>query len=154
MNVTRVTTITAVILIGVAAWMPASRSRRVSAQSPSLSGAYGFSIAVPYIGNASSTGAIQGSVIFDGAGNVSIGSGVTVGVGSDPNATVPQVQPLQSSAGTYTVNPDGTGTITLQNSNGKVTSLSFVMTDGGSQLMLVVTAGIGNVAATGIARKQ
>jgi hypothetical protein len=52
------------------------------------------------------------------------------------------------------VNADGTGTITFPSPDGKTFALSFVMTDGGSQMMLVVTSGFGNTAATGTARKQ
>lgn len=154
MNRNRVITMTAILLIGIAVWMPGLRSRRVAAQSPTLSGSYGFSITVPYAGNNNGTGGLQGTITLDGAGNVTNSGGISVGVDPDPNATAPQVQPLKSNPGTYTVNPDGTGTITFQNPNGKVTSLSFVMTDGGSQLMLLVTAGVGNAVGTGTARKQ
>jgi hypothetical protein len=143
----RVFIMTAVVSIGLALWLPGFRSR-VTAQSSTLAGSYGFSI------TAGSVGVIQGVITLDGAGNATTGSGITTTVSSDPNATVPDVQPAKPSTGTYTVNPDGTGTITLQNANGKVTSISFVMTDGGSQLMVVVTAGIGNIVGTGTARKQ
>ena len=153
-NRIRVMIMTAILLIGAALWLPGLRSRRVAAQSPVLMGSYGFSITVPYAGNNNGTGVIQGVVMLDGAGNAIISGGIVVGVDSDPNATAPQVQPTQANSGTYTVNPDGTGTITIQNPNGKLTSLSFVITDGGSQLMLVVTAGVGNALGTGTARKQ
>jgi len=153
-NRSRVIIMTAVLLIGMAIWLPGLRSWRVRAQSPTLAGSYGFSITVPYAGNDNGTGVIQGVVTLDGAGNATGGGGVSVGVDPDPNATGPQVQPTQSNQGTYTVNPDGTGTITFQNPNGKTTSISFVITDGGSQLMLVVTAGLGNAVGTGTARKQ
>ena len=144
----RVLMMTAALVIGLALGLPTLRSRRVAAQSPSLAGSYGFLI------TAGSLGVIQGVITLDGVGNVTGSSGITVAASSDPNATVPDVQPTKSSTGTYTVNPDGSGTITLQNPNGKVTSLSFVMTDGGSQLMVVVTAGLGNIVGTGTARKQ
>lgn len=142
------------LLIGMAIWPPGLRSRLVKAQSPNLAGSYGFSIIAPFAGNINSTGVIQGVVTLDGAGNSTSSPGISVGVDPDPNATAPQVQPTKGNQGTYTVNPDGTGTITLQNPNGKITSLAFVITDGGSQLMLVVTQGFGNVVATGTARKQ
>jgi hypothetical protein len=149
-NRSRVIIMTAVLLIGLAGL----QLRQVRAQSPTLTGSYGFSITVPYTGDASNTGVIQGVVTLDGAGNSTSSGGISAGVDSNPNATAPQVQPTKGNSGTYTVNPDGTGTITLQNPNGKMTSLSFVITDGGSQLMLVVTSGLGNVLATGTARKQ
>jgi len=155
MNRTRVIVMTTVLLIGIALWLPGLQSRRVAAQSPPvLTGSYGFSITVPYAGNVNGTGVIQGVVTLDGAGNATAGGGVVVTVDSDPNATAPQVQSLQSNPGTYTVNPDGTGTMTFRDQKGKVSSLSFVITDGGSQLMLVATAGFGNALGTGTARKQ
>jgi hypothetical protein len=154
MNRNRVIIMTAVLLIGTVLWMPGLRSRRVAAQSPTLMGSYGFSIAVPYAGNDNGTGVIQGVFTLDGAGNATGSGGISVGVDPDPNATVPQVQPTRGNQGTYTVNPDGTGTVTLQSPNGKTTSLSFVVTDGGSQLLLVVTGGLGNAVGSGIARKQ
>jgi len=143
----RVIVITAVLLIGLALWLPGFRSR-VTAQSSTPAGSYGFSI------TAGSLGVIQGVITLDGAGNVTGVGVITASVSSDPNATVPDAQPTKPGTGSYTVNPDGTGTITLQNANGKVTSISFVMTDGGSQLMFVVTAGLGNIVGTGTARKQ
>jgi len=154
MSLSRVSTITAVLLIGIAVWMPASRSRRVSAQSPSLSGAYGFSLTIPYSGYYNGTGVLQGRVTFDGAGNATTSGGIFVSVDSNPNANVPQVQQLPSNPGTYNLNSDGTGTLTFPNSNGNTISFSFVITDGGSQLMVVATGGFGNAAVTGIARKQ
>jgi hypothetical protein len=143
----RVFIMTAVAWIGLALWLPGFRSR-VAAQSSTLAGSYGFSI------SAGAVGVIQGVITLDGAGNVTGSSGITAAVSGDPNATVPDVQPTKPSTGTYTVNPDGTGVIMLQNPNGKVTSISFVMTDGGSQLMVVVTAGLGNIVGIGTARKQ
>src|SRR5215472_9995308 len=143
----RVITMTAALLIGIAIWMPGLRSPRVAAQSSGagLSGSYGFSITIPYAGNNSGQGVLQGAVTLDGAGNATTSGGIIVSVDNNTNATVPQVQSLSSNPGTYSVNPDGTGTMTFPNSNGRTTSLSFVITDGGSQLMLVVTGGIGNV---------
>ena len=75
-NFKRVTIITAILLLGMAIWLPALRSRRVAAQSnaATLAGAYGFAITVPYAGNSNSSGVLQGTVTFDGAGNASAGS--------------------------------------------------------------------------------
>ncbi len=154
-NRSRVIIMTAVLLIGTAIWLPGLRSRRVTAQSPTLKGSYGFSIIVPYTGNGKGMGVIQGVVTLDGAGNATSSGGITVGVDSDPNATTPQVRPAGSSPGTYTVNPDGTGTMMFPDpDSGKLTAISFVITDGGSQLMLAASTGFGNTVATGIARKQ
>jgi len=150
----RVMMMTTVLLIAIAVWMPGLRSRRVAAVSSTLSGAYSFSITVPYAGNNNGTGTIQGTVTLDGMGNVPSSGGIIVTPDPDPNATSPQVQPLTSNPGTYTVNADGTGTMTFTDQSGKVFSLSFAITDGGSQLMLVATTGLGNVVGTGTARKQ
>ena len=147
-------TMTAVILIAIAVSMPGSRTRRVSAQSPTLSGAYGFSLTIPYSGYYNGTGVLQGAVTFDGMGNATTSGGILVSVDSNTNANVPQVQQLPSNPGTYKVNSDGTGTLTFQNANGNATSFSFVITDGGSQLTVVATGGFGNALVTGIARKQ
>jgi hypothetical protein len=147
---------TAVVLIGAAVWMPGSRSPRVAAQSSGagLAGSYGYSITVPYAGNNNGTGVLQGAVTFDGAGNATTSGGINVFVDPNPNATVPQVQTGSSATGTYTVNRDGTGTMTFPNPNGNNFSVSFVLTDGGAQAMLVVTSGVSNAVGTGIARKQ
>jgi hypothetical protein len=152
----RVITMTAVLLIGIAVWLPGLRSPKVAAQSSGagMAGSYGFSITAPYTGGTSGTGVLQGAVTLDGAGNATTSGGIIVSVDSNTNASVPQVQPLPSNPGTYSVNPDGTGTMTFHDPSGRVISLSFVITDGGSQLMLVVTGGLGNVVGTGIARKQ
>src|SRR5215472_17136585 len=111
MNRNRVITMTAVLLIGSAVWMPGLRSPRVAAQSSGagLAGSYGFSITVPYTGNTSGAGVLQGTVTLDGAGNATTSGGIIVSVDSNTNATVPQVQALPSNPETYTVNPDGTG---------------------------------------------
>jgi hypothetical protein len=79
--------------IGVALWA-ALHPHPVRAPSPGLTGSYGFSINVPYAGNAATgPGVIQGVVTLDGAGNAT-GSGVfTAGPDPDPNATAPQVRP-------------------------------------------------------------
>lgn len=61
---------------------------------------------------------------FDGAGNVTIPL-TTAGVGNAAKGTF---------TGTYSVNPDGSGTISSPGP-----SFFFVMTDGGSQLLLLRT---------------
>jgi len=120
-----------------------------------LMGSYGFSVTVPYSGTGGiGPAVIQGVFTLDGAGNSALSSGISASLASDPNATAPQVQPLMKGTGTYTVNPDGTGTVTLVNPQGKVTSLSFVITDSGSQMRLVLTGGIGNAVGIGTARLQ
>jgi hypothetical protein len=152
-NHRRVIMITTALLMGVTLWTEL-HPHPVLAQSPGLAGSYGFSITVPYTGNDNGPAVIQGVVTLDGAGNVTSIGGASVGRDPDPNASGPQVQPLDSNPGTYTVNPDGTGTMTFTNPSGKTTAISLVVTDGGSQMMLAVTSGFGNTVATGTARKQ
>lgn len=151
MKISRMIIMTTLILVATTIWLAGMRPRRARAQSTSLSGSYGFSI-IAYSGVVAGT--IQGVITLDGAGNATAGGGITMSPDPDPNATAPQVQPTKPGTGTYTVNPDGTGTITLQNPNGKVTSIAFVVTDGGSQLMVAVTGGLGNAIGTGTARRQ
>jgi len=154
-NRTRVLIMTAVLAIGTAIWLPGVRGLRVAAQDTTLAGSYGFRINFPYTGDASRVGLLQGVVTFDNAGNVTVGGGVNIAIDSDPTAGLPVVRPLQSPPGTYKLNSDGTGTMTFPDPNGNPpTSFSFVVTDGGSQLMLVATSGFGNTVITGTARRQ
>jgi hypothetical protein len=65
-----------------------------------------------------------------------------------------QTQAGQQFIGTYTVNANGTGTIAIPGERGgNVEIYTFVMTDGGSGFMFVLSAG-GNYLLTGTARKQ
>lgn len=92
---------------------------RAAQAGGSLNGAYGFQVnSWPF-----PAGAI-GVMNFDGAGNVAIS---TTTHGDDPTARA-------NFTGTYSVNPDGSGTITSPGP-----SFAFVITDGGSQLLLLRT---------------
>ena len=137
---------TAVLLIGTALWLPGLRSRRVAAQSPTLMGSYGLTLT-----DLSTPVANLGVLTFDGAGNATA-SLTNVKPDPGPNATTVQVKPVQLT-GTYTVNPDGTGAVTLPISGSGAFVISFVMTDGGSNLMLAVSGGDPDVV-TGTARRQ
>lgn len=87
----------------------------------SLNGAYGFQVnSWPY------PGGTNGVMNFDGAGNVTMPL-TTVGVGNAAKGNF---------TGTYAINPDGSGTISSPGP-----SFAFVMTDGGSQLLLLRTDG-------------
>jgi hypothetical protein len=145
-NHSRVIIMTVVLLIGVALWLPGLRSRRVAAQSAGLTGSYGVTL------TALDTPIVNlGVFTFDGAGNVSA-SFTNVKPDPNPNATTVQVKALQLT-GSYTVNADGTGTVTLPIPGGQDFVISFVITDGGSSLMLVVSGGDPDVV-TGTARRQ
>jgi hypothetical protein len=151
-NRMRVVIMTAVLLIGMAVWLPGLRSRRVAAQSPVLMGSYGFTLTQTWDAG-SAPFALTGVVTFDGAGNLTSNSTI-VQVDGNPQATTVQVGQSGQTAGTYTVNADGTGTVTIPNNGGIPTTVSFVITDGGSGLMILPTGGFGNHLVTGTARKQ
>jgi hypothetical protein len=127
-NRSRVIIMTAVLLIGIALWLPGLRSRRVAAQSAGLTGSYGYTQT-----DLSNPSATMGVITFDGAGNVTR-SYTSVQPDTSPNATSMVVQAGQFT-GTYTVNPYGTGTLALQLGGPMPNTSSFVITDGGSGLM-------------------
>ena len=149
MNRNRVIIMTAVLLIGMAMWLPGLRSRRVAAQSLGLKGSYGFSATAG--GNSNGGFGIVGVITFDGAGNL-IGSETVVSPDLSPNATDVNVQALPFT-GTYTVNADGTGAMKVQLGPQTTIPVSIVITDGGASIMFVQTGG-GNGLLTGTARKQ
>jgi hypothetical protein len=152
-KVNRVVMMTAVLLIGLALWLPALRSRWVAAQSVGLTGSYGFTATASYTGASNSgTLAVVGVMTFDGTGNLA-GNETFVQPDPSPNATTVQTGPVQFT-GTYTVNADRTGSLRI-NLNGQDAPIpvAFVITDGGSNLMFVQTGG-GNNLLTGTARKQ
>jgi hypothetical protein len=89
---------------------------------------------------------------FDGAGNAAV-SFTSVGVGNDPN------QPPVSSGtltGTHSINPDGSDTINLAAAAGQSgnSTYAFVIIDGGSGLLLMLTDGTGHDVSFGTARLQ
>lgn len=106
------------VLLHFPGWMISGIARFAQAGG-SLNGAYGFKVtSSPY------PGGTIGVMNFDGAGNVSMPL-TTVGVGAAAKGTF---------TGTYTINPDGSGTIQTPGP-----SFAFVMTDGGSELLLLRT---------------
>lgn len=116
-------------------------------QVSSLNGTYGFrfdSSPVP-AGNI-------GVYSFDGAGNVTL-SFTNVGM---PGAGAQLPVSSGTLSGTYTVNPDGTGTMALTQANGQPgPTFSFVTTDGGSQLLLLrTTSNLSSSVGFGTARLQ
>src|SRR5262245_50001454 len=112
-NRSRVIMMTAVLLVGLPLWLPTLRSRWVAAQSIGLTGSFGFTAAAPYSGaNNSGAVAILGVITFDGAGSLS-GSEIVVQPDPNPNAISVQSQKVPFT-GTYMVNADGTGTLTVQ----------------------------------------
>jgi hypothetical protein len=148
----RVLTMTAALLIGLALWLPALRSRWVAAQGVGLTGSYGFTATASYSGASNSgTLALVGVLTFDGSGNLN-GSETVIQPDPSPNATAVKSQTFPF-AGTYMVNAGGTGTMMIQLPDNSTIPVSFVITDGGSGLMFVQTGGSNNIL-TGTARKQ
>ena len=113
----------------------------------SLSGSYGVrmdSSPVP--------SGLIGAMKFDGAGNVSFNF-TSIGA---PGTSLTLPTATGTRTGTYTINPDGTGTIALLQPNGQPGPMfSFVATDGGTQLLLVQTnASASPSVSFGAARAQ
>jgi hypothetical protein len=113
----------------------------------SLKGSYGFQL-----NNSPVPAGTIGVVTFDGAGNAAV-SFTSVGVGNDPNQP-PVMSGTQT--GTYSINPDGSGTINLAAAAGQSgkSTYAFVITDGGSGLLLMLTDGTGHDVSFGTARLQ
>lgn len=115
-----------------------------AAHPGSLKGSYGFQA-----NNSPGPGATVGVISFDGAGNATA-SFSSVGVGNGGS------QPSVSSGtatGTYSINPDGSGTIHLTNASDQFT-FAIVVTDGGSELLMLVTNDPGSGVSFGPARLQ
>jgi hypothetical protein len=103
-------------------------SRSAAAQSKSPSGTYGFVVNAAQIDSAGETGgAFVGLMTLDGSGKVT-GSATAKPRSTNP----PDAQIIQTGFnGTYTSNPDGTGSMTLNFDVGFSTTLLMTITDGG-----------------------
>jgi hypothetical protein len=112
-----------------------------------VNGSYGFQLS----SNPVPSGYL-GVVSFDGAGNVGI-SITNIGVaqeGSPPPVTGGTL------TGTYSLNPDGSGTVTLPDASGNpALTFAIVAIDGGSGLLLILESGPpGSNVSSGTARMQ
>jgi len=117
---------------------------RAASTSP-LKGSYGYQLSI--LPNASVS---IGAMNFDGAGNVS-GTLTFVGVSRDD----PHQPPVFTGnlSGTYLLNPDGSGAITLPPTDqSNQQNYSFVAVDGGSGLLVLQTGRRGNGVQFGSAR--
>ena len=107
-----------------------SGTARLAQAGASLNGSYGFQLE-----HSPFPGATIGLMQFDGAGNVTA-SIHEASLGANGTTALPC---------TYSLNPDGTGAIDLKFTPAGLPltfqSFSFVMTDGGSQLLLLQTSG-------------
>jgi hypothetical protein len=127
-----------VLLSGIARAAPAG----------SLNGSYGFQFSI--LPNASGS---LGVAKFDGAGNVALSS-TFVGSGDSSGQPTPAIS--LTLTGTYSSNPDGTGTINIAAVPGQSNSqtYAFVITDSGSGLLLIQTDRAGDGVQFGSARLQ
>ena len=117
-----------------------------SAYTGPLKGAFGF-----HLDSSPEPGTVIGVVNFDGSGNLAV-SFTAVAAGKDPNQA-----PVMSGTltGTYTTNPDGTGTLTLTDPSGQPAgTYAFVMTDAGLGALLLQTNTTGSNVQFGTARLQ
>jgi hypothetical protein len=111
-------------------------------QASSLNGSYGFQL-----NNSPVPNGTLGVMSFDAAGNVAM-SFTSVAVGKDDTSGQAPVS-TGTLTGTYSINPDGSGTITFP-----AAAYAFVITDGGSGLLLLQTIGTGSNVSFGTARLQ
>jgi hypothetical protein len=89
--------------------------------------------------------AVVGTFTFSGNGDL---TGATV---TSQNGNIGQ----GTQTGTYTVNPDCTGTITVQPLGGHAAHYSFVMDDSGNGFQYICTdSGPISIVYTGVARRQ
>jgi hypothetical protein len=122
-----------------------------SAYAGSLKGSYGFQF-----NNSPNPGQSLGVASFDGAGNVAV-SLTFVGAGMGPNNDPHQAPVFTgTSAGTYSLNPDGSGVIVLPAAFGGQSDqmYAFVVVDGGSGLLLIQMNRSGSGVSSGTARLQ
>jgi hypothetical protein len=128
--------IAGMLLTGIARAKPAA----------SLSGSFAAEYTI--LPNASAT---VGTATFDGAGNVTVSA--TFMGSADSNGVPPAASPY-TQAGTYTVNPDGTGAINLPAGQFNAQTWIFVTTDNGSGILWMQTDRPGSGVAFGICHMQ
>jgi uncharacterized iron-regulated membrane protein len=139
-----------IVALGVGIWMPELGIRRVKAQTTSLSGGYGYQISQPISASNTTLSGAVGVITFDGAGKVSVNQTFVETDGTAGAATV-KVQ-AATVTGTYTVNPDSTGVLSLDLGGASPATFAMVITDSGAGIMLISTGG-SNTLTIGTARK-
>jgi hypothetical protein len=118
-----------------------------AAYTGSVNGSYGFQLnSIP------DPSGYLGVVSFDGAGNVAMS---ITNVGAPQEGSPPPVGGA-TLTGTYSLNPDGSGTITLPDASGNpALTFAIVSTDGGSGLLVLLASGPpGSTVSSGTARLQ
>jgi hypothetical protein len=123
-----------------------------AAHAGSPNGSYGFQF-----NTSPAPGANMGVISFDGAGNAAV-SFTNVGVANSPGGMPVNQAPVSkgTGTGTYSVNPDGSGTINFAPPPGQSagTAFAFVIVDGGSGALVLRTSGTGSNVLLGTARLQ
>ena len=130
--------LTVTLMCSFAFFAPANLLISVAAQSTSPQGSYGFVVGASQIDSVGANGgAVLGLMNFDEAGNVTGTATVK------PRDTNPQNAKaiLSTFAGTYSSNPDGTGSVVLSFDVGFTATFATVTTDGGLVLRLAGAAG-------------
>lgn len=129
--------LTLTLLCGFAYLAPENSLRPVAAQSTSPSGSFGFVVSASFTNSSlNATGlAILGVMNFDGAGNVT--GPYTYEV--DANSATAAKTTAGTFTGTYSSNPDGSGSATLALDAGITLTLAVAIADGGHSLRLVAT---------------
>jgi hypothetical protein len=137
-------------LIGIAAAVIAimASSRPLDAAEEfsvaSLNGSYGFS-GSGTLGFGRYAASVVGTTSYDGAGGCNVKARLNVtGV----------LVPLTTATCSYTVNPDGTGTLNVALNEGLSFISSFVILDGGNELHFVLTDPFNSTVANGTGKKQ
>ena len=106
-------------------------------QTTSLSGPYGFLVNAASFMRPNNNGTgVLGMLNFDGAGNVTGSYTFEQGL-KGPNKPTQNI--AGSLTGTYSINPDGTGTTTLNLDAGLTVTFAMVIGSGGQSLHLVMT---------------
>ena len=122
-------------LAQLAAFSLACSLSQLSAQTMPPSGSFGFLISSTYANPTPNNGwAALGLMNFDGAGNIS-GTYNAQFAGGPP----PVMSATGSLTGSYSSNPDGTGTVTVALDAGISLTFAMVMADQGNGLQLVAT---------------
>ena len=149
-----VSALTLMLVCGFAYFAPGDRLTAVAAQSTPPTGSFGYVINFGVTrGSTDSGAAFLGVFNFDGAGNLT--GSYTAQLG--PTERRPAVTGTGTLTGTYSSNPDGTGTLTAALDAGLTFTFATVIADGGQSLQLAATGCSGgcNIAGdviSGIAR--
>lgn len=145
-RIVRISVAASILILAAAVLLPGLRHHNAFAQQTFPGGTYSFSAQQPSSSSTVAASADMGVLTFDGNGNVS-GSFLYVQSGNPVQAVNGQL------VGTYIINGDGTGSISLQSPDGSLSlSMAIALTDGGKGFYLMLTSG--SQVVTGTAKMQ